>query len=371
MRVLYDGWSLVHNSISPGALHLLAILTHLPDEVKPIVVLPGSAPAWITGLETHVHHVPDTPFGRLRWEQLHLPRFARDEGLKLLHMTAPAAPVLGNLVALLSPCGFGDSAGIDSGSPDTTHFLTRLRHSFAQGGMVKVKEILWPVDLPAPQIPGSLASLSPILPSWFTNEQVPESSDGSLSAGGLLEHLDLPEEFIIYHGPGDMHSLEHLMQAWNWAAAAIGGSHPLLVLGLDPGAITNLFALAKEYDLEGSLQAVRDAQPDVLSHLYWRCRAVFHPAPASPWSGPVRLALASGKPLVASENEITAAITGPAAYLAPPGDPRALGAALVTVIVEQQVADRLSAAAQRRAANWEMDKFSAQLLRIYKQSFTE
>ena len=235
----------------------------------------------------------------------------------------------------------------------------------------EVKDILWPVDLPAPQFPGTLGRLSPILPPGFNPEQEPELNEDSLSAADLLEHMNLPEEFIIYHGPGDMHSLEHLLQAWNWAATAIGGNYPLLVLGLDSGAITNLSPLAVEYDLGGSLHALQGVKPDVLAYLYRSCSAVFHPAPASPWSGPVRLALACGKPLVASENNITAAITGPAAYLAPPGDPRALGAALVTVIVEQQVADRLSAAAKRRATNWEMEKFSAQLGMIYSQAFIE
>jgi glycosyltransferase involved in cell wall biosynthesis len=137
------------------------------------------------------------------------------------------------------------------------------------------------------------------------------------------------------------------------------------LLGLNSGVVTSLSNLAQEYDLESTLRVVQDVQPDFLPHLYRRCLAVFHPAPASPWSGPVRLTLACGKPLVASENNISAAITGPAAYLAPHGDPRALGAALVTVIVERQVAERLSAAAHRRAANWEMAKFSGQLREVY------
>jgi len=325
----------------------------------------------LTGLPAQVHHVPDTPFGRLRWEQIHLPRLARDQDLNLLHLTTPAAPVLSDLDVILSPCSFGNVAGINPGMPESNHILARLRRSLAHGGMVRVKQILWPVDLPAPQLPGQLGRLSPILPPGFDPEWVPESSAGDSSIPELLEHLSLPEEFIIYHGPGDLRSLEHLMQAWNWAATAIGENYPLVLLGLSPGAVTNLSNLAQEYDLESSLHVVGELQPDLLPHLYQCCRAVFHPAPPSPWSGPVRLALACGKPLVASENNISAAITGPAAYLAPHGDPRALGAALVTVIVEQPVADRLSAAAKRRAANWEMAKFSAQLRGIYSKSFIE
>lgn len=371
MRVLYDGWPLVHNPISPGSLHLHAILAQLPAEVSPTVALPGPAPEWLAGLDTRIRHVPDTPFGRLRWEQIYLPRLAREAGLQTLHLTIPSAPVLSDLDVILSPCGFGHADGINPDMPGSPPFLARLRRSLAHGGMVRVKQILWPVDLPAPQLSGQLGWLSPILPQGFDPEQVPESNAGGLSPPDLLGQLNLPEGFIIYHGPGDKRSLDHLMQAWSWAAAAIGESYPLLLLGLSSGSATNLSNLAHEYDLESSLHVLRNVQPNLLPHLYRLCCAVFHPAPASPWSGPVRLALAGGKPLVASENNISAAITGPAAYLAPHDDPRALGAALVTVIVEQQVAERLSAAAKRRASNWEMDKISTQLRGVYSEAFPE
>ena len=369
MRVLFDGWSLIHSPLSPEALHLWAILTHMPEEVTPVIALPRPAPEWMVNLETHIHPFPNTPFGRLRWEQFHLPRLAREEEVNNLHLSVPAAPVLSNLEVILSPAAFGAASGTNSGSPASLHILDRLRRSLAQGGMVRVKEILWPVDLPVPQIPGQLGRLSPLLPPGFDLEVDSESNDRTPSAVDILEDLDLPYEFIIYHGPGDVQSLEQLLQAWTWAASAIGESHPLLLLGLNSAAETKLPALEVEYDLGGSLRALSDVPLDMLPDLYRRCSAVFHPA--SPWSGPVRLALASGKPLVASESSITDAITGPAAYLAPAEDPRALGAALVTVIVEEQVAERLSAAARRRAANWEMDKFSAQLWGIYSRVFAD
>ena len=85
------------------------------------------------------------------------------------------------------------------------------------------------------------------------------------------------------------------------------------------------------------------------------------------WTGP--LAMACGKPLVASETALIGAIVGPAAYLALPGDARSLGAALVTVIVEEQVAESLSAAASQRSAKWRVSEFSEQLEKIYSKAF--
>lgn len=375
MRVLYSGWSLTRDPIGPESLHLQAILANLPDEIKPLVVLPEAAPAWLEDLETHLHPMLDTPLGRLRWEQVQLPWMARKFGIKLLHLASPAAPVLGNMLTLLSPSSFGagleDYAGVGHSSPESIQFLTRLRRSLAHGGMVQVKEILWPQDLPPTGLPGALTRLPPILPLGFIPGQLTDSDKGGNSAAALLEQLGLPETFIIYHGPGDRRSLERLMRAWNWAAAAIGESYPLLVLGLDCEARSILSGFVEQYDLEGSLHLMLEMNPEVLPNLYQRCSAVFHPAPPSPWAGPVRLALACGRPLVASENSITDAIAGPAAYLAPEGDARALGAALVTVIVEEQVAESLSAAALQRVKNWRSPRYAQQLLQVYSRVLTE
>jgi hypothetical protein len=51
--------------------------------------------------------------------------------------------------------------------------------------------------------------------------------------------------------------------------------------------------------------------------------------------------------------------------------PAALGTALVTVIVEEQVAESLSAAAIKRSANWLLPGFGEQLLERYQKVFAE
>lgn len=77
MRVLYDGWPLVRDPISPGSLHLLAILENLPDEIDPLVAFPGSVPRWMGDIPAEIRPTPNTPSGRLRWEQIQIPLLAR------------------------------------------------------------------------------------------------------------------------------------------------------------------------------------------------------------------------------------------------------------------------------------------------------
>ena len=323
----------------------------------------------------HINLTPDSPFGRLRWEQVSLPLIARKLGIKLLHLTSPMAPILGDLRILFSPCEFGaeinDWFGEEQIARGSGNFPSRLRRSLARRGLEGISRILWPLDLPGVGSSGRLEGLPPIVPPEFktcADLDLQKVSAESQSLTRQLNTLELPETFILYHGPFRMTDLEQLANSWKWASAAIGDNYPLLLLGLDESAVQDLSQLTAANDLENNLIALPDLTPDILPALYQRCSAVFHPAPISPWSGPVRLAIACGKPLVASETALTGPIVGPAAYLAPPGDARSLGAALVTVIVEEQVAENLSAAASQRSANWRAVEFREQLERIYRKA---
>ena len=372
MRVLYDGWPLVRKPLSPQSLHLQAILAYLPEGFNPIVALPEPPPPWMGEIPTHVNCTPDTPYGRLRWEQFSLPLIARQLEIKLLHLTTLMAPLLGDLSILISPCEFGvgidDWFDVDQSVMESSDFPARLRRSLARGGMARIKGIFWPTDLPGVDRSGRLEGLFPIVPPEFkpgADLDLQKITAGSKDITSQLKTLDLPETFILYHGPFEMTNLEQLVNSWKWAADAIGDNYPLLLLGLDMSATQDISRLVAANNLRLNLRALPDLSPDTLPTLYQSCSAVFHPAPVSPWCGPVRLAMACGKPLVASETALTDAIVGSAAYLAPPGDARSLGAALVTVIVEEQVAENLSAAASQRSANWRVAEFSEQLEKIY------
>jgi glycosyltransferase involved in cell wall biosynthesis len=137
------------------------------------------------------------------------------------------------------------------------------------------------------------------------------------------------------------------------------------VIGLNSASRQILNRLAESHDLRDNLRVLSGITPKLLPDLYRKSYAVFHPALASPWGGAVRLALATGKPLVATQRSWTDAIVGPAAYLAAEGDERALGAALVTIVVEEPVAEKLSKSSLQRSINWRDVDYAEHLLAAY------
>jgi len=185
------------------------------------------------------------------------------------------------------------------------------------------------------------------------------------------EDLDLPETYLLYHGPGDEIALHLLLDAWSWAAASIGEYYPLVLLGLDNPAQDRLAELLAEYQLTGTARPLPPLSLSALATVYRNCHALFHPAEVSPWGDPARMALACGKPLVGLETERAVTLVGAAGYLVSPNESypekcRSLGAALITVVVEDSLADTLSQAARERAAAWKFEMFSNSLREFYR-----
>jgi glycosyltransferase involved in cell wall biosynthesis len=353
--LVFDGAPLVWRPNSPAALHLLTLLDRRPKGARTLLALPGRPlfplPDDIQSMQVNT---PAGESGALAWEQRLLPRLAREQQADFLHLTGKNVPLFGQSMTVLSP-----TAPARSTIPDSRRNMgQRLRLAFGQGGRARLKAIFWPADLPLPEQNQRIVGLPPCVPPSFTE-------------AALAPDLELPDEFILFHGMLDERTLQRLLSSWSWAAAAIGETTSLLILGADALQIKQIEQLARQNSLSDSVIVSPLLPVEGLAWLYQHCRAVFHPAAIGPWGSSMRLALACGRPLVGWETPLADALVGPAAYLVP-GEPedaalnRALGAALITVIVEESVAMKLEEAARQRSAAWGTQDFRARLDAAYQ-----
>lgn len=228
----------------------------------------------------------------------------------------------------------------------------RLRHALAKGAVNRLSALLWPADLPPPASSPPIFSLPPLSFAGISLRTPPPR--------------ELPQAYILFHGPGDPLTLQRLLAAWSWAAPVLGEATPLLAAGLPAGAHQALAGLLEGSGLEPTVRILEDFSPLEIAALYPGASAVFLPSEPSPWGDTLSEGLACCRPVVALETPAGAARAGPAAYLAPAGDPRAVGAALVTVVVEESVAEALSQAARVRSSAWNSGVFGQELLAAYQ-----
>jgi glycosyltransferase involved in cell wall biosynthesis len=134
----------------------------------------------------------------------------------------------------------------------------------------------------------------------------------------------------------------------------------------ETGAI-ELSRRASQLGLSETILILPAIAPVYLPLIYQSCTALFHPTLPVAWGDPFRYALACGKPAVGITSVNVAAVVGPAAYLVPAGDMRAMGAALVSVVVDEDLAGQLSERAHQRALSWTGDDFIKGLVEIYRR----
>ena len=343
MRVLYDGWPLIYAPLSSAAWHLRTLLTIGAGMIEPVLALPTEPQAAPLGAEmlTTYHHTHD----RGAWVQDILPRLALENGAGAIHTTNPSASLFGKVPTLVSPA---ELERRQSGS--------RWKAALGRGGLARA-QILWPSDLPAPRLPGAVRRLPPVVHAEF---QI-------AAAQASASRTRLPEEFILVHGLPDERSALSLLESWTWAAASIGEFYPLVIVDLDEATARLVQEQLPRFHVEDSVRILNAVQPQELAGIYQACTALVHLGQPSPWGNPLRAALADGKAVVAQREAHTEAIVGAAAYLTPPEDLRAFGAAMITVVVDENAREKLEDAARQRAAHWKADAFKGELLVIYRE----
>lgn len=354
LRILYDGWPLARQPDSPAALHLLAILAHLPETVEPVLALPEQAPPWApAAVEHHVAPAGETPGDRLRWEQRTLPELAGRLAADLLHLTRETPSLMHGEKTVVSPAGYGPPGRARQG------WRGRLRGALAAGGMARARAVFWPDDIPPPATLPRAVRLPPVVHPGFEAREHFFPPD--------IPGIELPGSYVLYHGPQDTATLRRGLEAWTWPANPIGEAYPLVMIGLGKAARGEVQRLVERLDLRGTVMVLPPVPPGWIPALYQAAAAVFHPAEESPWGGALRHGLACGKPVVSLATARNVRLVGPAAYLAEARDTRRLGAEIIGVVVKEPLAKRLQEAALERSRGWNAAGWGEALARGYER----
>jgi glycosyltransferase involved in cell wall biosynthesis len=361
-RILYDGWAFVRQPNQPAALHLIELLNHCPEEFTPVLALPGE-PAEQGIVPARVQQVAmpieDTPAGRLRWEQRLLADAAKKTQASLVHLTTTTPALWGEPLVVISPAGPTVNVIRRGGS-----LPARIREALSKGAEHRTQAVFWPDDMPEPAVAAPVWRLPAVFSPDFNPVDPPDAA--------FQTALEMPETYLLYHGPQEPWHLERLVAVWSWAAGSIGELFPLVILGFGAGEqAQRLASLARQHRLERFIKILPDVPIAAVASIYRGSAGLLHFGDVAAWGGAVRYALACGKPVVADETARADALVGSAGYLFPHQEARRMGAALLTIVVNEDVAQGLHAAACAQAAHWQPASFSQQLGAAYRQILKE
>ena len=341
IHLLFDGWPVIYAPASPASLHLQSLFDYLPPQVQAWLAAP--APIQL-GDQISACVVPtaDTPSNRLLWEQKRLPEVAVELQVALIHHTNAVSALFGRVRQIASPCE------VSSIQHEPVGWAERLRSSLAAGGRTLLSGVVWPEDLPVPDHTEQIYRLAGFVPPAFF-------------VGGAV----VDDPYVLYHGPTDRAALGRLIAGWSWASPGLGPDVPLQVVGYTPVDVARLYAEMPE-EMRPTVHVDSPRTVEEIASLYRRAAVVYQPFNSPAWCSPLQLALACGRPVVTWDTPRNAILAGPAAFLVAPEDVRHQGAAILSVIVEEDLAARLSQAAQRQSSVWNGQSTMEDLLAIYR-----
>jgi hypothetical protein len=273
------------------------------------------------------------PLGRLLFEQVGLPLAARRERPCTLLVPYASGP-------LVSAAPTAVLAESDQAKPRSV--WDRLQTSFGRAGLAGAwRQLSWRDNLPQAADASSVASVPPAVPPSFVPESAPEDVDIRRRAG-------LPGDYVLALG-ATAADLPLLLAAWSWMTPSLGGAFRLVAGPLGPRAPL-ADELAEGLGLEGTFQTFESIPWTALPAVLRGASCLLFGTQPATWQV-LRWALAAAVPAAGVRSSSAEAILGPSGYLVDPADTRSLGAAGLSLLVDEEgLAGRLKRAGLSRAA---------------------
>jgi glycosyltransferase involved in cell wall biosynthesis len=186
-------------------------------------------------------------------------------------------------------------------------------------------------------------------------------------------HPDLPHDYVLYLGGFDARkNIETLLQVYTWTQDTLGHDFPLVVAGQLPDAHRGLFhdprVIAKALDVEDVVRCIGAVAEEDKPALYRGATAFLYPTHYEGFGLPALEALACGVPVVGSNASSVPEIVGEAGMLVEPDDARSMAGALVAVVTDDELHEKLSSAAVEQARKFSWEKCARETLQAYRDA---
>lgn len=186
----------------------------------------------------------------------------------------------------------------------------------------------------------------------------------------IRQKYNLPDFFTLYLGGYETHkNVITLLHAYTYVAQALGTDYPLLLAGRKPEQPGPSYPDYDEYIRQARLEEhVRwlgyVAEEDKPS-LYRETMCFVFPSRQEGFGLPPLEAMACGTPVVTTNASSLPEIAGSAAFAVDPDDARAMAGAIISVLIEDSLADDLRRRGPVQAKQFSWEKTATETLMVY------
>ncbi len=172
---------------------------------------------------------------------------------------------------------------------------------------------------------------------------------------------------ILYVGRLDPYkNVPQLVAAFGQAVKKLPPDTRLRIIGPPDERYPEAMALARQLELFPRMDWEGHVNDKTLLDAYRRASVLVLPSLYEGFGLPVAEAMACGTPVICSNASSLPEVAGDAAVTVPPGDLRELADALVRVMTDADLADRLAAAGPPRAEHFTYENMARETLAVYE-----
>jgi glycosyltransferase involved in cell wall biosynthesis len=185
-------------------------------------------------------------------------------------------------------------------------------------------------------------------------------------------HPDLPQDYVLYLGGFDARkNIETLLQVYTWAQDAIGHDFPLVIAGKLPeqgGLFRDPRVIARALQVEDVVHCIGLVAEEDKPALYRGAIAFLYPTRYEGFGLTALEALACGVPVVGSNAASVPEIVREAGMLVDPDDARSMAGALIAVVTDYELHEKLARAAEEQARKFSWEKCAKETLQAYQDA---
>ena len=375
MHIAFNGWFWDRPDTGSGQYtrRLLHALQQLDADLQITLILP----AHLTTAGELPHNVSlahaATRFrghlGKLWFEQISFPRAAATVGADLLHVPYWAPPLsspvpmvvtIHDVITLSLPVYQGGilarlyTSLVTAAARGATHVITD-----SQASQREIVEKL--------RIPQGRVSVI-----WLAAGEQFHPRVGAEQDEAVRARYNLPERFVLYLGGYDIRKNVHtLLLSYTYVGQAVGEQIPLILAGRQPPSwgtprFPDLPHYIEQLGIGEYVRWLGEVEEADKPALYRLADVVVYPSRYEGFGLPVLEAMACGTPVVACEVSSIPEIVGNAAFLVDPDDARAIGGAILGILLQPPLADQLRNLGLARATAFSWRKTARETLNIYQ-----
>lgn len=304
---------------------------------------------------------------RLRWQQVEVPRRARQSQAALLHIPGFDAPgwkpcpvvlTVHDLIGMLFPQNLPLAARFYWSR--WLPWSVRWADAVIADSEQTRRDLVRLLRVPEERIT--------VIPLGVEPVYRPQTDRAALER--LRQRYALPPRFILYLGTLEPRKgLDTLLTAY--AALTADWPHALVLAGKKGWYTDTLFTQVKQQGLEERVHFTDYIPDEELPGLYNLAEVFAFPSRYEGFGLPPLEAMACGVPVVSSNAASLPEVIGDAGLLVPPDDPGALAAALRRVLSDADLRADLQARGWRQAARFTWDETARRTLAFYRRVLHE